>query len=162
MRRKDREIVNVEDKIKIINKCKICRLGLSENNNPYIVPLNYGYTFERNTLTLFFHSAKEGKKLDTIKNNNKACFEIDCDTKLIEGEKACTYGYTFKSIIGFGEIIILENKEEKNKGLNKIMEHQTGGEIYYDFMDEELKNVLVYKMEVKEFTGKQKEFPTRK
>jgi nitroimidazol reductase NimA-like FMN-containing flavoprotein (pyridoxamine 5'-phosphate oxidase superfamily) len=160
MRRKDREIVNIEEKIEIINKCKVCRIGLSENNNPYIIPLNYGYSFENNILTLFFHSAKEGKKIDIIKNN-KACFEIDCDTKLIEGERACNYGYIFKSIIGFGEIIILENKEEKNKGLNKIMKHQTGREINYDFTDEELKNVLVYKMEVKEFTGKQKGFPTK-
>jgi nitroimidazol reductase NimA-like FMN-containing flavoprotein (pyridoxamine 5'-phosphate oxidase superfamily) len=162
MRRKDREIADIEDKIKIINKCKVCRLGLSENNNPYIVPLNYGYTFENDLLTLFFHSAKEGKKLDIIKNNNKACFEIDCDTKLIEGERACTYGYAFKSIIGFGEIIILENKDEKTKGLNNIMKHQTEREMSYDFTDEELKNVLVYKMEVMEFTGKQKEFPAKK
>jgi nitroimidazol reductase NimA-like FMN-containing flavoprotein (pyridoxamine 5'-phosphate oxidase superfamily) len=78
---------------------------------------------------------------------------------LIEGEKACNYGYAFKSIIGFGEIKILENKEEKNNGLNKIMKHQTGKWYEYNFTEEELNNVLVYRMDVKEFTGKQKEFP---
>ncbi|MDR0754350.1 MAG: pyridoxamine 5'-phosphate oxidase family protein, partial [Prevotellaceae bacterium] len=88
MRRKDKEITNIEDKINIIDQCKVCRLGLSENNKPYIIPLNYGYSFENNMLTLFFHSAKEGKKIDIIIKNNSACFEIDCDNKLIEGEKA--------------------------------------------------------------------------
>jgi nitroimidazol reductase NimA-like FMN-containing flavoprotein (pyridoxamine 5'-phosphate oxidase superfamily) len=62
MRRKDKEITNIEDKINIIDQCKVCRLGLSENNKPYIIPLNYGYSFENNMLTLFFHSAKEERR----------------------------------------------------------------------------------------------------
>jgi nitroimidazol reductase NimA-like FMN-containing flavoprotein (pyridoxamine 5'-phosphate oxidase superfamily) len=161
MRRKDKEIINVEDKMKIIDQCKVCRLGLSENDKPYVIPLNYGYSFENNILTLFFHGAKEGRKVDIIKNNNQACFEIDCDNKLIEGENACKYGYAFKSVIGFGKIIILENKEEKNNGLNKIIKHQTGKELEYNFTDEGIKNVMVYKMEIEEFTGKQKEFPMK-
>ena len=156
MRRKNREIIDIDEKISIIKKCKVCRIGLSENNMPYIIPLNYGYSFENNVLTLFFHSALEGKKLDIIKNNNNGCFEIDCDTKLVEAEKACNYGYTFRSIIGFGKIIILENLDEKVDGLNKIMQHQTEKETMYNFTDDELKNVCIYKMIVETFTGKQK------
>ena len=158
MRRKDREIQEIEDKIKIIEKCKHCRIGLSKNNCPYIVPLNYGYSYnyESEKLTLFFHSAIEGKKIDIIKSNNKACFEIDCDTKLKEGQKACEYGYEYKSIIGFGEITFLETNLEKIEGLNKIMQHQTGEKIDYTFDENELKNVAVFKMEVEDFTGKER------
>ena len=119
MRRKDREITNVNDKIAIISKCKVCRLGLSKNNYPYIIPLNYGYTYENEKLTLFFHGAKEGKKIEIIQNNNNACFEIDCETKLIEGEKPFDYSYEFKSVIGFGKIFFLETKDEKTNGLNQ-------------------------------------------
>jgi len=156
MRRKDREIQGIVDKIKIIENCKYCRIGLSENNYPYIVPLNYGYSYEDENLTLFFHSAKEGKKIDIIKNNNEACFEIDYDTKLIEGEKACNYGYEYRSIIGFGKIIFLETNEEKIEGLNKIMQHQTGEKNNYTFNENEVKNVLVFKMVVEDFTGKER------
>ena len=156
MRRKDKEIIDDNDKINIIKKCKICRIGLSENNKPYIVPLNYGFIFDNNKLTLFFHSAKEGKKMDIIKNNNNACFEVDCDNQLIEAEKACRYNYAYKSIIGFGKIILLEDINEKIDALNKILKHQTDEETDYDFPDEELKNVTIYKMVVEEFTGKQR------
>jgi len=158
MRRKDREIQEIEDKIKIIEKCKHCRIGLSENNCPYIVTLNYGYSYdyENEKLTLFFHSATEGKKIDIIKSNNKACFEIDCDTKLKEGQKACEYGYEYKSIIGFGEITFLETNLEKIEGLNKIMQHQTGEKNDYTFDENELKNIIVFKMEVEDFTGKER------
>ena len=159
MRRQDREITDINEKIDLIKKCKVCRIGLSEKNIPYIIPLNYGYSFENNILTLFFHSATEGKKLDIIKNNNNACFEIDCDTKLIEAEEACDYGYAFRSIIGFGKIIILEDMEQKINGLNQIMKHQTEEEAAYDFIHNDFKNICVYKMVVQEFTGKQKEFP---
>ncbi len=87
MRRKDREITGIDEKLEIIAKCKVCRIGLSENNYPYIVPINYGYSFNDRKLALYFHCAPEGKKIDIIKKNNNACFEIDCDTKLIEGIK---------------------------------------------------------------------------
>ena len=156
MRRKDREIQSIEEKIKIIEDCKYCRIALSQNNYPYIVPLNYGFSYENDKLTLYFHSAKEGKKIEIIKNNNKACFEIDCDSKLIEGEIACKYGYEFRSIIGFGRIIILETDVEKREGLNKLMKHQTGKNINHTFGEDELNNVLVFKMEVEEFTGKER------
>ncbi|MCL2186389.1 MAG: pyridoxamine 5'-phosphate oxidase family protein [Treponema sp.] len=157
MRRKDKEIININEKINILKKCKVCRLGLSENDIPYVIPLNYGYKYENDALTLYFHSALEGKKLDIIKNNNNACFEIDCDNKLIEKENVCNYGYAFKSIIGFGKIFILDNTEEKIFGLNMIMKHQTEKDIAYNFSEEQIKNVCVYKMVLDVFSGKQKE-----
>jgi len=49
MRRKNKEITKIDDKIEVIKKCKVCRIGLSENNMPYIVPLNYGWDFENNS-----------------------------------------------------------------------------------------------------------------
>jgi len=156
MRRKDREITDINEKLTIIQKCKVCRIGLSENNFPYVIPLNYGYTFEKEILTLFFHSAPEGKKLDIIKKNNDACFEIDCDSKLIEGEQACNYGYAYKSIIGFGKIEIIENPDEKIYALNMLMKHQTEKDIAHKFTNDQIKNVCAYKMVVTDYTGKQR------
>ncbi|MDR3001836.1 MAG: pyridoxamine 5'-phosphate oxidase family protein [Fibromonadaceae bacterium] len=159
MRRKDKEIVDVNDKINVVKKCKVCRLALSENDMPYIVPLNYGYIFENETLTLFFHGAVEGKKLDIIRINSNACFEIDCDRNLVEGKTPLDYGFAFKSIIGFGKIVILEEANEKTYGLNQIMKHQTEKDTIYDFTNEQLKGVCVYKMLVETFTGKQSPAP---
>ena len=155
MRRKDREITNINEKMEIIEKCKVCRLGLSENNLPYVVPLNYGYIFENDKLTLFFHGAIEGKKIEMIKNNYNACFEIDCDGKLIERDKPSECSYEYKSIIGFGKIIFLETNEEKIKGLNCLMKQQTGIDMNLNLTEDELNNVCVYKMIVEDFTGKQ-------
>ena len=156
MRRKDKEIKDIKTKLDIIAKCTICRLGLSENDHPYIIPLNYGFTYQDEKLTLYFHGAKEGRKIQIMNVNNNACFEIDCDTKLVEGKKPCKYSYEFKSIIGFGKIIFLENSDEIIKGLNQIMKQQTGKDHPYHFDENELKGIIVFKMLVDEFTGKQK------
>jgi len=161
MRRQDREITDNNEKIDIIKKCKVCRVALSDNNVPYIVPLNFGYTFENDTLALFFHSALEGKKLDILKNNNTACFEVDCDTALVEGEAACNYGYAFKSVIGFGKISMLENPDDKMFGLNIIMKHQTDKKTVYEFTQEQVQRVCVYTMVVDSFTGKQRLLPKK-
>jgi len=120
------------------------------------VPLNYGYDYKNNTLTLFFHSAKEGRKMDMIKNNHSACFEVDCDHQLIEGKKACNYSHAYKSVIGFGKIILIEDANEKIEALNRIMIHQLEKDINHDFSEEELEKVVIYKLVVEEFTGKQK------
>ncbi|MDR1180579.1 MAG: pyridoxamine 5'-phosphate oxidase family protein [Bacteroidales bacterium] len=155
MRRKDKEIADVQEKLKIIDKNKVCRLALSDNNQPYIVPLNYGYSFGDDGLTLYFHSACEGKKLEIIKRNNRACFEIDCNGVLVEGEKPCNYNYVFESIVGTGKIILLDTTAEKEDGLNRLMKHQTGKSATYHFDEKIMERVIVYKMIVEEFTGKQ-------
>jgi nitroimidazol reductase NimA-like FMN-containing flavoprotein (pyridoxamine 5'-phosphate oxidase superfamily) len=157
MRRNDREITGMDEKLEIIDKNRICRLALSDDNQPYISPLNYGYSFENNTLTLYFHSAAEGKKLEIIKKNSRACFEIDCDGDLIEGEKPCSYGYAYKSIVGTGRIALANTADEKKDGLEKLMKHQTGKNGTYHFDEKMIDRVTVYKMTVTEFTGKGRE-----
>jgi nitroimidazol reductase NimA-like FMN-containing flavoprotein (pyridoxamine 5'-phosphate oxidase superfamily) len=159
MRRADKEITDISEKLKIIADSKVCRLALSDNHQPYIIPLNYGYSYENETLTFYFHSAGEGKKLEIIEKNNRACVEIDCDGVLIEGEKPCNYSYAFKSIIAVGKIILLNTVNEKNDGLNKIMNHQTGKSGRYHFDEKMVERVIVYKMTAEEFTGKRRELP---
>ena len=87
MHRKDKEITDIKSIEKIIKKAKVCRLALSLNDTPYIVPICFGYRAE----TIYFHSAKKGKKIDIIKKNNKVCFEFDIDHELVKSENACKW-----------------------------------------------------------------------
>ena len=71
MRRKDREITDFDEMMKIIAKCDTCRLALFDDEFPYIIPLNFGTNIENGQLYLYFHSAKEGTKLDLIRKNEE-------------------------------------------------------------------------------------------
>ena len=155
MRRTDREITGLEEKLDIIHRARVFRLGLAENNQPYVVPLNYGYRFEDGVLVFYFHGAHEGRKIDMIRKNRAACVEIDGDTALItEGEKPCAWSSAYKSIIAFGTITPLETDAEKTDGLNRILRHQTGRDTEYCFSAQELSAVAVFSLTVTEFTGK--------
>ena len=99
MRRQEKEVTDIVEIESIIKNSKVCRLAMSNDDQPYIVPLCFGYAENQ----LFFHSASEGKKLDMLRRNERVCFEFDIDTELQKGKSACDWGMSYRSVIGFGE-----------------------------------------------------------
>ena len=149
MRRSEREITDRTEIEEIIRKASICRLALSDNGTPYIVPVCFGYEND----TLYFHSATEGRKLDILKRNNRVCFEMDIETKLVVAEKACGWGMNYRSVIGFGTASVVEDQAGKQKGLDAIMRQYSGPE--GDYSQEALNRTTVIKVEIESLTGKQ-------
>ncbi|MDR1894038.1 MAG: pyridoxamine 5'-phosphate oxidase family protein [Spirochaetales bacterium] len=157
MRRKDREVAGDQEKLDILSRCKVCRVGLSQDGQPYVFPLNFGFEFERGNLALFFHSAGEGKKWEIIKGNPRCAFEADIEKGLITAPADCEYSYGYASLMGLGHIEILTDREEKVRGLEKIMAHQTGRpQGSFQFEENALDHVRVYRMIVDGWTGKQR------
>lgn len=153
MRRKDREVTDINEILKIVDKAKILQLGLFDDEYPYIVPLHYGYEYKDGNLIFYMHCAKEGHKLDLIRNNHNVCVELECDVELISGEDIpCKYGSTFASVIGKGHAEILEDEQEKITGLKLLMKNQTGRDFE---IDERMANTVgVIKVTVHSFTAK--------
>lgn len=154
MRRKDREVTDVTEILSIIDNCKVCRIGMLDEQGIYIVPVNFGYEFVGNRLRIYIHCAKEGRKLSAIAANPSVCVEMDCEHRLMEGEAACEYGYGFASVIGNGQAHLVEDIEEKKHGLSVLMRHQTGKEFVFE--DAQTRSVAVVRIDVEEFTGKRR------
>lgn len=152
MRRKDREISNMDEIIEIVKKCDICRIALFDEEYPYIVPMNFGYTYNGLEIEFYFHCANAGKKLDLMKANQKVGFEMDCSHKLITGEKACDYTMEYESVCGDGVIEIL-GEDQKVKALTHLMQ-QYSKEISFEFNQNAMKVVTVFKLTVKHIFGK--------
>lgn len=156
MRRKDREVTESSQIRQMLDEFKVCRLGFMDEGIPYIVPLNMACDYDGERLVLYFHCAKEGKKLELIRKNPKVGFEMDKEIALVEGNTPCQYSYKFASIIGKGTAKIVEDEEEKVKALTKLMKHQSGR----DFDDFEknpklLKAVAVVRVIAEEYACKQ-------
>lgn len=149
MRRKDKEIFDIKEIEEIINRAQICRLALTENDIPYIVPMNYGYKDK----CLYFHSANEGKKIDMIRKNPKVCFEMDIDEELVNKENPCKWGMKFLSVIGFGTAEIINDFESKKKALKIIINHYSK-ESHYEFDSQAINRVTIIKLSIEEITGK--------
>lgn len=72
MRRKDREVTCEADKLAILDECKVCRVALQDEQGLYIVPMNFGYQYESDRLTLYFHSAKSGRKITALQKKRRS------------------------------------------------------------------------------------------
>ena len=153
MRRKDKEIQDADEIIGIIQKASVCRLGLCCDNVPYVVPLSFGYRGG----CLYFHSAKQGKKMDMIRANPRVCFEIDMGVEAIEADQPCDWGMKYESVIGFGRASVLEDPEEKKQGLNVIMEHYSPRPPQ-PYAESVLEHTAVVRVQVEEMTGKRSGF----
>lgn len=153
MRRRDREIKEFDEIVKIIKKCDSLVLGLNDEGYPYLVPLNFGMDIEDGQLYLYFHCAKEGKKLDLIQKDNRATFEMDCNHNFIlyEERMSCTMGY--ESVIGQGTIEIVV--EDKKYDALKILMRQYHAEDF-QFNTDMIKVTTLLRLKVEKLTGKRR------
>lgn len=154
MRRKDREVTEKEMLLEIINKSDVCRVAFADNNLPYIVTLNFGFS-EEGMGILWFHCANEGRKIEMIRKNNYVCFEMDTDHLLYGGEKGCDWGMSFSSIVGYGHITVITDNIMKTQGLNAIMKKYAGNrEFSYD--EKITDRTTILRLDITEITGKKK------
>jgi nitroimidazol reductase NimA-like FMN-containing flavoprotein (pyridoxamine 5'-phosphate oxidase superfamily) len=133
MRRKEREV---------------CRVGLVDGDEPYIVPVFFGY--EKGAI--YFHCALEGRKIEIIKRHNRACFEIDTDVEIVGGQKPCGWTARYRSIMGVGRARILEDETEKVHALNVLMKQYSKGDSNFD--SDKLDAVLMVRIDIESMTGK--------
>ena len=152
MRRKDREVTNLEDRLAVLDECKVCRIALRDEQGLYIVPMNFGYQYENGCLTLYFHSAKSGRKINALEKNNAVAFEMDCGHRLMEADEPCRYSYSFASVIGNGTASLVWDGEEKKRALSLLMKHQTGRDFVFD--NRMADAVTVFKISVSTFSAK--------
>ena len=154
MRRADREIREFDRMLTVADACDCCRLGLLDDAGAYIVPLNFGYEVEGEKLTLYFHGVGQGKKIDLIREQKSASFEMDTRHALVEGETACAYSYRYQSVMGRGRIRLIEEYEEKVHGLQAIMAHYSRDR-EFAFGEEAVNRTAVIKLEVEAWSCKE-------
>ena len=155
--RRELQITDINEIKEILDKSNILHLGLVDGDEPYVIPMNYGYTLESEKLTLYLHGATEGKKLDLMRANPKIFFSIESDIEAFEGRVACQYGTSYYSVMGKGTATILENPEDKMKGLSLFMKSQTG--IDFEFNERMVSAVSVIKLDITDYTAKHRPKP---
>jgi nitroimidazol reductase NimA-like FMN-containing flavoprotein (pyridoxamine 5'-phosphate oxidase superfamily) len=133
----------------IIRRSQVCRLGLSDEGQPYVVPLCFGYDGK----ALYFHCATKGRKLDILRKNDRVCFEFDVVEGMLEADDACEWGLRYQSVIGFGRAREIADPAAKDAALSRIMAQYS--ERAFSFPPEMVKRTAVVMVEIETLTGKQ-------
>ena len=158
MRRKEREVANINEIEEILYQGKTCHVAMVDDGAPYVVPLSYGYQIlDGKVLELYFHSALEGKKMDILRKNNKVCFAIAQEGEPVYAENPCNSGYFFSSVIGYGNVVFIDDPDKKCEALSLLYKHQSGKEVL--FTAGQTENVCIYKIISSDFKGKRKPKP---
>ena len=153
MRRNDRAVTDPARIREIIDSCTCCRLGLCDEGRAYIVPLDFGYAEQDGRYTFYFHGAAEGRKIDLIRKNGWAAFEMDTGHELIRGPAACNHSARYQCVMGGGPVTLLEGREEKKAGLPAIMTH-IAGQGPWEFDEAAVDKTQVIRLEAEELTCK--------
>ena len=159
MTKRELQITDEAQIREILDTAKVLHLGLCVDNEPYVVPMNYGYTIEDGKLVVYLHSAVQGRKLDMIRANPKVFIEMDCDRQPFESEKPCQYGLAYSSLMGRGTARVIEDVEEKIEAMRLLMKTQTRKD--FTFNERLVSIVAVIRVDVEEYTAKHRPIPER-
>lgn len=154
MRRNEREVSDSESINSIISSSDVCRIAFADNNIPYIVVMNFGYS-RGEPPCLWFHCANEGRKLEMIKKNNYVCFEMDTDHKIYGGEKGCDWGMKYSSVVGYGTISVVSDAVSRKAGLDCLMRHY-GGDQDFTYDEKVMARTTILRLDITEMTGKKR------
>lgn len=152
MRRQDREIAEASQLEAILRRATICRLALVDGDQPYLVPMSFGFAGG----ALYLHSAATGRKIDILRRNDRVCFEVEADVALVRGETACAWSFNYRSVIGFGRARFVDDAAERRRGLDAIM-RQYGSTGPQDYAEPVLARTLVIRIDIERITGKQRQ-----
>ena len=117
MRREDHRMPSDECDA-LLRRAEIMRLGLIEDGEPYVVPVNFGYDGER----IYVHGPREGRRISAVSEGAQVCFEVD-EGGIAPADRPCGYTSRFRSVIGYGTARLLADDAEKLHGLDVIMRH---------------------------------------
>ena len=150
MRRSDKEITDRLEIDRILDEALVARVGMVDNGQPYVVPLN----FAREADVLWLHCATNGRKLACLQTNPEVCVEVDRLIGITRGESACRdWTSCYESVIGFGTCELVGEAVTKLQGLTAIMRKYSGREDW-EFSGERLEETTVLRIRLRSLTGK--------
>jgi nitroimidazol reductase NimA-like FMN-containing flavoprotein (pyridoxamine 5'-phosphate oxidase superfamily) len=152
MRRSEREITSRDEVDAILLRERILRVAFAVSDEPYVVPLSYGYDQKKGVL--YMHTARVGRKLEFVARNPRVCFEVEGPMCLRPADEACAWGLDYESVIGYGRVSEVVDSEEKAHALRCLMRQQTGASAPWAFAVKELSATRVWALIIDSVTGK--------
>lgn len=164
MRRKDREITEFDTIVKIMKACQVCHVAFFDDEYPYVVPMTFGMEVENNKeVNLYFHGAKEGRKHDLIKKNNKVSFVMEDTHGIVTGPQvgACECTMEFECVMGNGRMEYVAEDEKVAVLQTMLQQYDVKEGPNYHFHQEVVPRIHVLRLRVTTLSAKRREVATQ-
>jgi uncharacterized protein len=153
MRQAKKEIQDKRIIEELLRICPVGRLGTAGRDGyPMVKPLNFAYDRGK----IYFHSAREGEKIDDIRRDERVCFETDLPMALVRSRQSpCRATYLYRSVIIKGRARIVCDEVERIHGLKLLMGKYQPECGYGEFPPDKLSITAVVRIDIEEVTGKE-------
>lgn len=154
LRRKEKEIKDKDEIIRILESTKYITIAMCRNNEPYLVTLSHGYDKQQNCI--YFHCAKEGKKIDYLKENDKVWGQALMDKGYVQG--ACDH--LFATAQFKGRVTFIEDYDEKSHALEvmiRTLEDEPAKVIKKQLTKKSITSVQIGRIDIEYLSGKKSE-----
>ena len=145
------KIENREEIEQIIKACKTCFVAMSENDYPYVLPMNFAFDGD----SVILHSAQSGRMWETLKKNPKVCINWTLGEELAwqDAQVGCSYRVKSKSVLIEGTAEIIDDYDKKHDCLLKIMAQYCNRD--FKFSKPSVINVGILKVKIEKISAKE-------
>jgi nitroimidazol reductase NimA-like FMN-containing flavoprotein (pyridoxamine 5'-phosphate oxidase superfamily) len=138
---------------KILDEALICHVGFNdETGRPVVIPTGYGRTDDR----LFLHGSAASRMLRGLAGGIPVCVTVTLLDAMVLARSAFHHSMNYRSVVIFGEAILLEDPGQKNEALRIISDHLVPGR--WDDVrpptPQELKGTSVLTVDLEEVSAK--------
>jgi nitroimidazol reductase NimA-like FMN-containing flavoprotein (pyridoxamine 5'-phosphate oxidase superfamily) len=96
---------------------------------------------------------EKAKKIDILKKDGRVAFQTDIGAEIVIFEEAFRCSTKYKSVYGKGRAVLIDEKGEKKKVLDCIMERYTG-RTGLEYPDEVMDMMVAIRVNIETMTGK--------
>lgn len=153
MRRKDREVIDFNSIVSIIDECEIIRLGLADGDFPYIVPVNFAYTVNDGVICFYIHGALAGRKYEMLMKNPYCSFEMDIPLEMDCMVKQKDVTMRYKSVMGKCSAELLDG-EARQRAIDEVIMARHEETKNFEYNRDAVKRTAVFKLTVIELSAK--------
>ena len=134
--------LSIEECTTLLTSGRYGRLGLSQSDEPYVIPMSYVFSKGK----IYLHSRGKGKKDEIVSKNPRVCFQIDSLDK-----------NRWSSVIAYGKALLSNDLEAKKKMFDAFTEKELGGHGGKKFQREDLvtMEMTIWEITITEMTGRE-------
>ncbi len=154
MRQQKKEITDRKVIARLLGRAAVGRMATTGRDGyPRIKPVNFVHLDD----AVYFHSAREGEKIDDILRDNRVCFEVDLPIAYVKGTETapCKASYLYQSVMIRGKACLVADDPERRKALGELMRKYQPGGGYGAFLEEKLRITAVVRIDIETMTGKE-------
>jgi nitroimidazol reductase NimA-like FMN-containing flavoprotein (pyridoxamine 5'-phosphate oxidase superfamily) len=151
IRRKERAVTDPKELRAVLREAKYVTIAMCAGGEPYLATLSHGYDEERGCI--YFHCAKEGKKVEILRANNLVWGQALVDGGYQQGR--CSHFYRTTQFRG--RVTFIEDQSEKEHALELMirkMDSHPARVIKEQMTPGSVRKVLIGRVDIDYMSGK--------